>query len=198
MTLQAAPGPTHPAIPEVGFVSTPPTAARNPGGGTRGRSSAEIYGTIVRDIMTMKVVTVDAGATLEVAAALLAGKGISGMPVLTADGQVDGILSEKDILAKLREKAGLLVPGGLFQLILETNEGRQRDLLIRCRSVLTATHVREAMTSPAHVISPSTTIVDAAREMTRRRINRLPVVDHGKLVGIVSRGDVLAAYVEPI
>jgi CBS domain-containing protein len=152
---------------------------------------AELFGSIVHDIMTRKVVTVKSGDTLRFAATLLSQKAISGMPVVTEEGKVVGVLSEKDILKILKEKAGLAVPGGLFDLILETSEARQRDLLARCHTVLDEVRVATVMSSPAHTISPAAASLEAVRLMIASRINRLPVLEHGKLVGIVTRGDVL-------
>jgi CBS domain-containing protein len=152
---------------------------------------AELFGSIVQDIMTRKVVTVKPGDTLRLAATLLSEKAISGMPVVTEDGKVVGVLSEKDILRVLKEKAGIAVPGGLFDLILEPSEARQKDLLARCHTVLEEVRVATVMSSPAHSVTPGTPSLEAVRQMVAARINRVPVVDHGRLVGIVTRGDVL-------
>jgi len=53
--------------------------------------------------------------------------------------------------------------------------------------------VADWMSTPAIVIAPTTTLADAQRLMEQRRIRRLPVVDNGKLVGIITRGDLRAA-----
>jgi CBS domain-containing protein len=147
--------------------------------------------------MQRNVVTVSADDTLRTATTLLARKGISGMPVVSEEGKVVGVLSEKDILRVLREKGRIDWPGGLFDILLETSEARQRDFLVRCRSILDGTIVKAAMTTPAKTVSPDVPTIDAARVMIEARINRLPVVEGGKLVGIVSRRDVLAFYVGP-
>jgi CBS domain-containing protein len=151
----------------------------------------ELFGSLVRDIMTRKVVTVQSTDSLRFAATLLSKKAFSGVPVVGGEGKVVGVLSEKDLLRVLNEKAGLAVPGGLFDLFLETSEARQKDLLARCRRVLDEVLVSAAMTSPARTISPDAPSLEAVRQMVVSRINRLPVVEHGKLVGIVTRGDVL-------
>ncbi len=157
----------------------------------------DLFGTLVRDIMTRKVVTVEPTDTLRFAVTILSQKGISGMPVIGQEGKVVGVLSEKDVMKALRDRAGLSVPGGVFELILETSEARQKDLLVRCRTVLDDLRVATVMTTPAKVIHPDMPSVEAAREMIASRINRLPVVERGKLVGIVSRGDVLKLYLGP-
>jgi CBS domain-containing protein len=150
----------------------------------------ELFASLVRDIMTRKVVTVQPSDTLRFAATLLGQKGISGVPVVGNEGKVVGVLSEKDLLRVLREKAGLAMPGGLFNLILEPSQARQKDLLSRCRTALDEVRVTSVMTSPACTISPDAPSLEAVRQMAMSRINRLPVVERGKLVGIVTRGDV--------
>ena len=152
---------------------------------------AELFGSLVRDIMTRKVTTVEPTDTLRFAATLLSQKGISGMPVVAAEGRIVGVLSEKDILRTLKDKAGLGLPGGLFELILEPAPARQKDLLTRCRATLDEVRVATAMTAPARTVHPDSPSVEAIREMTAARVNRLPVIERGKLVGIVTRGDLL-------
>ncbi len=147
--------------------------------------------------MTRKVVTVEPTDTLQFAATLLSQKDISGMPVVDKEGKVVGVLSEKDILRTLRDKAGLAMPGGLFELILEPSGARQKDLLSRCLKVLHEGTVSQAMSAPAKTLSPDTLTVQAARQMLTLHINRMPVVENGKLVGIVSRANVLTLYEGP-
>jgi CBS domain-containing protein len=154
------------------------------------------HGTFVADVMVRDVVTVRPGAALRVATELLSHKRISGLPVLDEEGRVVGVLSEKDILRVLRQHEGLGIPGGLFDLLLEPSEARQRDMLTRCRRVLNEMKVESAMTSPAQTIRPTNLTVEAIRRMLDARINRLPVVEDGRLVGIVTRRDVLSVHLE--
>lgn len=153
-----------------------------------------LFGSLVGEIMTPKVVTVHPTDSLWIAATLLSEMDFSGLPVVSRDGTVVGVLSEKDLLRVLKVKARLKMPGGLFGLILENSETRQHDELARCQQVLHGTLVSSAMTSPAHTVTPETPTLVAAREMLTLDINRMPVVDHGKLVGIVTRANVLTMY----
>jgi CBS domain-containing protein len=141
--------------------------------------------------MTPNVITISPGANLRFAATLLSRKGISGLPVVRDDGALLGVLSEKDILRVLRDKAGLALPGGLFDLLLDLSEARQKDLLVACRGVLDTVGVAVAMTGPAKTVPPDLPALDAIRLMLAARINRLPVVEHDRLVGIVTRHDLL-------
>jgi CBS domain-containing protein len=181
----------HSLPPDLAPVAPPPGPSWVARGPRSKGDVAELFGSLVRDVMTRKVVTVDPADTLRFAATLLSQKAISGMPVVGKEGKVVGVLSEKDLLKVLKEKAGLAVPGGLFELVLETSEARQKDLLTRCRSALDEVRVSNAMTSPAHTIGPDAPSLEAVRQMVVSSINRLPVVERGKLVGIVTRGDVL-------
>jgi CBS domain-containing protein len=185
-TAGGSPTPIHPP-----HLLTPPGLPWDMPGPKAKGEAVDLIGSLVRDVMTQKVVTVEITDTLRFATTLLAQKAISGVPVLGKDGKVVGVLSEKDVLKVLKEKAGLETPGGLFGLILETSEARQKDLLSRCRAVLDDIEVAAAMTSPAHTIGPDAPSLEAIRQMVVYGINRMPVLDRGQLVGIVTRRDVL-------
>jgi len=172
-------------------------AARAPTGPGRVATGEPLYGTLVGDIMVRDVVTVGPTATLRTAALLLSHKRISGLPVVEENGEVVGVLSEKDIVRILQQRGGLSLPGGVFDLLLEPSGARQRDMLTRCHHILDDTQVNSAMTSPAQTILPSATTMEAIRRMVSSHINRLPVVENRRLVGIVTRRDVLSAHVEP-
>lgn len=189
LSVQLRDAPTLPesSFPTPGLTATAPAVKPS-------SVPSDLFGSRVREIMTRKVFTVQPTDKLGVAATLLREKGITGLPVVDPEGKVVGVLSEKDILRQLKSKAGLKMPGGLFDLVLETSEGRQRDVLTRCREVLVSLTVGAAMSAPARTVHPDTPSLDAAQEMLLRRINRLPVVEHGKLVGIVTRADVLTLY----
>ncbi len=139
----------------------------------------------VEDVMTKEVLTVAPETTLKAVAALLARARIAGVPVCDPDGRVVGVVSEADILWK---ETGLLEePAGVIDRIFGAASG---DL-----ERVTAATAAEAMTSPAITIAPRTSAAEAARLMVARRINRLPVVDGGRLVGIVARADLVRAFI---
>jgi CBS domain-containing protein len=141
--------------------------------------------------MTRKVVSTTPSATLAEAAAIMSRRRVSGLPVLAEQGRLAGVLSQKDIVRILHEKAGLSLPGGVFDLLLDVAAAGDAGLLDRCRAVLERLPVRSAMSRPAQAVSASTTIDEAIQRMTSAQINRLPVVDGGKLIGIVTRHDLL-------
>lgn len=135
----------------------------------------------VCDLMTSEVATVTPTMSLRDAAALLAAKGISGVPVLNTANEVVGVLSEADIVVK----AGGEVPRNrLLGWLLESD----LDDKIRAETV------DDAMTARPVTISPKRPVHEAARLMVAENVNRLPVVDKGKLVGIVTRADIVRAF----
>lgn len=142
----------------------------------------------VRDVMTTSVISASHDAPLKDVANLLVEHGISGLPVVDADKRVVGVVSEADFLLK-ESGADAMPHGRLERLLGETKATRNY------RAKLEATTAAEAMTSPAITVSSGHSISEAARTMTRHAINRLVVVDDGRLVGIVTRADLVRAYV---
>ncbi len=149
------------------------------------------YGYTAGDVMSKPAVTIGPGETLKSAAAVMSRRGVSGLPVVDAKKGLVGVLSQKDILRVLHDEAGLALPAGLFDLLLDADEARRSDLLPSCRAVLSKTRVHDAMSAPAISIESGATIDAAVRLMVEHRINRLPVLRRGKVAGIVTRHDLL-------
>ena len=133
----------------------------------------------VKEIMSSEVVTVAEGTSLKEVAEILAERRISGLPVLDDEGFVVGVVSEADILFKER---GPSTRKGVFAWLLD-RYGYEGQLKLEARVA------GEAMTAPAIVIEPQRPVAEAAHVMLERRVNRLPVVDRGKVVGIISIRD---------
>ncbi|MDM7933954.1 MAG: CBS domain-containing protein [Methanothrix sp.] len=147
----------------------------------------------VRDVMNLKPVSIQADAPVSEAARLMRENRISGMPVLDGERLV-GVISESDLLRLLstEEEGGLWLPSPF-----EVFEVPFRDLVRweRMHSEMediSKKRVRDVMSRDLHEVGPDDSIEDAAAIMTRRRINRLPVVEGGRLVGIVTRGDIIS------
>jgi CBS domain-containing protein len=136
----------------------------------------------VRDVMTSRVAAVGPGATLKQVAETLLDRAVSGLPVVDEAHRVLGVVSETDIVAKTAQ--GVVV-GGLSAVLADVSGGGRR---------LEATTAGEAMTAPAVTTDPDAPLADAARLMITRRVNRLPVVDGGRLAGIITRSDVVRAF----
>jgi len=139
----------------------------------------------VRDVMTTPVLSTHPGTPLREAALVLAREGVSGLPVVDDSGAVVGVLSEADIVAKEgrpHRRDGVL--GWLLEPADPWLEER-----------LGATAVGDAMSAPALTIGPDRTVTEAATVMTEEGVNRLPVIEDGRLVGLVTRADLVRAFV---
>lgn len=139
----------------------------------------------VRDAMTSDVAVVTGDTPLKDVARLLIERRISGVPVVDEQGTLRGVVSEADFVTK---EAGTERGARSWLRWLVGSEAEHH------RTVLEARTAGEAMTAPAITIGPDRPLSEAAQRMDQHRINRLPVVEGGKLVGIVSRADVVRAY----
>jgi CBS domain-containing protein len=145
---------------------------------------------LVCDVMTKTVITVRPETPLKDVALELVERRISGLPVVDSAGTILGVVSEADLLIK-EQGAGSVPHRRLARFLGESRESRAQ------LAKLDAATAGEAMTAPALTIEPSRRITEAAAVMTTRRVNRLPVVEDGRLVGIVTRADLVRAYVRP-
>jgi CBS domain-containing protein len=140
----------------------------------------------VRDVMTRGVVTVPPEMSLREVARTLTEHQISGVPVVDEDGAILGVVSEADLLVKqLSRPVSRRLP-------LEWILGERHDPAeLRRRAATTAS---EAMSAPAVTIDAGRPLREAAAVMIDRSVNRLPVTADGRLVGIVTRADLVRAY----
>jgi CBS domain-containing protein len=114
-------------------------------------------------------------------------------PVVDADGSVVGLLSTGDIIVQESELHGPTVLSILgASITLPESAHRFEEDLRRMLSL----SVRDAMTVDPVTCTPDDSLEHAATLMHDRDVSRLPVVDGGKLVGIVARGDIVRAIVE--
>ena len=142
----------------------------------------------VGDVMTRSVVSVRSWTPLKEVAQLLIERRISGVPVVDDNGALLGIVSEGDFLVK-EQGAQAIRHRPLAWIFGESRASRS------IRAKIEAVTAGEAMTTPALTIASGRHIAEAAAVMTSRGVNRLPVVDDGRLVGIVTRADLVRAYV---
>jgi len=151
---------------------------------TYARSSAATT-TLVEDVMTTRVVSVTEATGYKDIVTLLRRHRVSAVPVLNAAGRVTGVVSEADLLMKQTAPA---LPVGAVRLAWRLRE----------RSKASACTAAELMTSPAVTVRADADVAKAARLMRDRNVRRLPVTGaDGRLVGIVSRTDVLSVYERP-
>ena len=142
-----------------------------------------------RDIMTRNVITVAPDATITEVAELLIANKVSAVPVVDPDGAVVGIISEGDLIRR-SEIIGEHHPS-MVQIWMSKSADLAIDY-IKSHGML----ARDIMTSDivtVNVLSANATI---ARRMVEHGVKRLPVLQDGKLVGIVSRGDLVPLLVD--
>jgi CBS domain-containing protein len=151
------------------------------------RRPSRYGGSRVDELMTTPVVTVRPETRLKTAAALLVERGISGVPVVRGD-EVVGVLSEADIVATER---GPATDGRSALARLLAADGGELAHAVAARTA------GEAMSSPAMTIAWWQPASAAATLMTDRGLKRLPVLRDGKLVGILSRRDLVRAFARP-
>ena len=120
-----------------------------------------------KDIMTKKVITISQDATLVDVTELLGAKRITGMPVVDADEKVIGIITEKDILN--------------FAYTYTCN--------------LQNTKVKEAMTENVVSFTSDTDIDKISLCFSENEFRRVPIIDESKLVGIISRRDIILSLI---
>lgn len=142
---------------------------------------------LARDIMTHQVVTVTPDMLVPEVAKLLLEHKISGVPVVNAEHELIGIVSEGDLISK---KANLKTPPVLSLLggfiYLESPNRFETEL----RKV-TAVKVKDLMTKKVIAVSEDTPVSEVASIMVEKKINRVPVLRRKKLVGIITRADIV-------
>lgn len=138
----------------------------------------------VREVMTASVVSVGPDTPIKEVARLLAERRISGLPVVGEDGAILGVVTEGDLLVKERDL------GAIGRRPLARIFGESRDMR-SLRAKAAARTAGEAMSAPAITVDGDAPIHEAASVMIERKVNRLPVVDGGRLVGIVARADIV-------
>ncbi|GAB2484187.1 CBS domain-containing protein [Nocardiopsis aegyptia] len=145
----------------------------------------------VRDVMTTEVFSVAEETDYRETAEQLIERRVSAMPVTDGEGHVVGVVSEEDLLHKEEFAGGDYWPPLRARLRARLGSGGSAGAKAAARNAA------ELMTSPAVTVGPEASVVLAARLMERRGVKRLPVVDEaGRLIGIVSRRDLLSVFVK--
>ena len=139
---------------------------------------------LAKDVMTPNVVTIAPSLAIEEIAQLLLSCNISGVPVVDAEDRLIGLVSEGDLLRRLED--GTERHRSWWLNLLTGPEERAREFV--------KTHGRRAedvMTREVMTVTADTPVGEIAQILERRRIKRVPVVEDGKIVGIVSRANLL-------
>ena len=116
----------------------------------------------VKDLMNPSVITIEPGSSAALAARLLSRHNVGALPVCTPDGRLRGMVTDRDIV---------------LRCVAAEEDPAQ-------------TPVRDIMTRSCTTVSPQDDCREATRLMSLHQVRRLPVVENGKLVGVISLGDV--------
>jgi CBS-domain-containing membrane protein len=137
-------------------------------------------------IMSKPVVGIDPSESIAEAAGLMLSQKVSGLPVIRNDGRLVGIVSEGDFLR--RGELGTERKRSRWLEFL-VNPGRAADEYVRANG----RRVGEVMSQDVVTASPAASLTEVVELMTRHQVKCIPVVDDGKVVGIVTRADLLRA-----
>jgi CBS domain-containing protein len=138
----------------------------------------------VEDFMTRRVVTITPDTTLLAAARLMLEHRVGGLPVMDASGRMIGIFSESDLL---REEGTAEDRSPWLQMMVGPDGEPAAPVPLDARKV------GDAMTREPIAIAPDASIAHACRLLHAHRLRRLPVVESGKLVGMIARADLVRA-----
>jgi len=144
------------------------------------------------DIMTPNPVTLSPDTDIRSAVALLIDRKINGAPVVDASGKLVGVLCQSDLVAQQKQ---VTMPS-LFSMLdgfiaLSSREDFEREI-----QKIAATKVSQAMTAHPKAVTLQTPIDEIATVMVNEKLYTLPVVEGGKLVGVVGKEDILRTLLE--
>ena len=145
----------------------------------------------VKEIMTKKVITVTPKAKVKDIAKLLIKYAITGVPVIKGK-KVVGIITETDLVM---QKSKIQIPDfvQLLEARIYLKDGKKFEKELKKIFGITA---KEVMTNNVISIAPEASVQDLATLIADRHINPVPVIKDGKLVGIVSRADIVKLLVQ--
>lgn len=135
---------------------------------------------LVREVMSSPAATVRGDASLKEAISLLERHDVSAMPVVDGAGRLVGVVSEADVIREL------VVP-----------DQRAHEIPVQLTTAPLARRVADVMTAHPITVAPETDLAVATELMTSSAIKSLPVVDRGRVAGVVSRRDVIKVLARP-
>jgi len=143
------------------------------------------------DVMTRDAITVTLETSLRELARILAEKHINGAPVVDDEGDLLGVVCESDLVNQNRPLHIPTVFVILDSVIPLENPWRVEKEFKR----LTATKVGDIYSHPAVTVAPDTDLSEVARIMAEKKIYTIPVMDRGKIVGVLGKADVIRSLI---
>jgi CBS domain-containing protein len=145
----------------------------------------------VGEVMSTSVRTATPDESLLSATRTMRTHHVSGLPVVDAKGDVVGVISERDIVGALDRQVGVGHARGILDLLLAAYEPKRRDVLTRSVAGLLNGRVGDVMSHPPVTVEADTPLRDVWHLLRKHSINRVPVVQGTRLIGIVTRQDLL-------
>jgi CBS domain-containing protein len=147
----------------------------------------------VKDVMNSDVIYCKSSDSIRSTAQILKKNGISGAPVVDNENNIVGVISEEDLLRFLEipDHRGLWLPSPFEVIEIPIREFVSWEETKHMLSDFGDKKVQQVMKTDVLTITPEDTIEYASQIMTKHKINRLPVIEDGKLIGIVTRGDII-------
>lgn len=152
----------------------------------------------IKEVMNKNVITCKPDDTLSRVSMLFRENHISGLPVLEK-GKVVGLVSETDLIKLFKSSEfsnELWLPSPLEIIEIPIRNIVRLEETKKALENLKLRPVRDIMTKTVHAISPDDSLEKASGIMVKHKINRLPVIENGRLVGIVARSDIIRGLSE--
>jgi len=149
----------------------------------------------VKDVMVKEAVVLSPEETVADAVEKFAKHRIGGCPVVDDERHVLGIMTETNILESLKthyKELKMRIPPETIIGISFVEIAKKREA-VEAFERIANTPVKDAMTREVVTAMPDDELEDVIQKMVRNDVNRIPIVDKGVLVGIVTRGDILRA-----
>lgn len=147
-----------------------------------------------KDIMTSGALTLEPESDVATAAKLLLDKHLNGVPVVDSNGKLVGVICQSDLVA---QQKSISMPS-LFTILDGFISFSSNDDLEKEVNKIAATKVSHAMTPNPVTVTPETSIEKIADLMVERKLYTLPVVEDGKLIGVVGKEDVLKVLTKTV
>jgi len=143
--------------------------------------------TQAKDIMTRDVVTVRESLSVRDLARILSEKKISGAPVMDAEGTIIGVVTENDLIDQTK-KVHIPTVMAFFDsfVFLENPDRLEKDL-----KKMAASTVADICTREVVMVDQNTPLDELATLMSEKNVHTLPVMDMGKMVGIIGKSDII-------
>lgn len=145
---------------------------------------------LAKEIMSQKVIAVKRDDTVDTVIKLLMEHNISGLPVIDDENHVVGIISEGDLIYRSKK---LHIPSYFTildsHIFLENTKNFEEQL-----KKMVGYKVEDVMTEKVISAKAGDSVEEIATLMANKQVNRVPILEDGKLVGIVSRRDIIRAY----